>query len=147
MSEFVVDNEHLHVLIWAATITPDYHHVPLSWTYGNPSHRNHIHPDNLTEIGQMLLDANTDAVNYARDEHGAHTYTNRPPLHTTWTPIEILNALHAFEYQCTAHPDWPTSQAHAFCDALQQRLLDRIPDYHHGPWAIDDTSTPNTHHP
>jgi hypothetical protein len=40
------------------------------------------------------------------------------------------------------HPGWDASQAHAFCQALQQRSIHRLPGYTGGPWAITNTSAP-----
>jgi hypothetical protein len=55
---------------------------------------------------------------------------------------ELLNAVHCYEYQACEHPGWETSEAHAFCKALERRLISKLPGYNDGPWAISRTSIP-----
>lgn len=144
MSAFVVHPEHINVLIWAGL----HHlrsHAPLRWGFGNPSDIAELTLDNATAVGRILLEANTASVNHLYDElhdNVAARYTYRQPRHTGWSLPELLNALHCYEHQTCEHPGWNTSQAHAFCQALQQRLIHLLPGYTDGPWAITTTSAP-----
>jgi hypothetical protein len=54
----------------------------------------------------------------------------------------LLNALHCYQHQACAHPGWDSSGARAFCQAVQQRLIRRLPGYLDGPWAITTASIP-----
>lgn len=146
MSACTVHHEHIHVLLWAAARpVPDCGR--LHWYYGNPTRWNQMDgpatADTRDDIGQMLLDENAASVNYLynrTDCVGAYTY--RPPQHTDWSSPELLNALRGYQYQSCEHPGWAHSQAKAFCDALQQRLVYTLPGFAGGPWLITPSSAP-----
>jgi hypothetical protein len=80
MSAFIVDPEHINVLIWAGL-----QHVPgsapLRWRFGNPTDLAELTPATATHVGRMLLEENTASVNHLYNEHHAPnlTYTYRPP--------------------------------------------------------------------
>jgi|JI10StandDraft_1071094.scaffolds.fasta_scaffold18126_4 hypothetical protein len=147
MSADIVDQEHIHVLVWAASrrTPPD---GPLHWYYDNPTRSNHIDPSgaNRDEIGQMLTEENHSSINhhYTRQQQVPPTYRYRRPAHTEWSLPELLNAIRGYQYQTCEHPSWETSQAKAFCEALQQRLISMLPGYRNGPWLITADSIPET---
>ena len=146
MSAAIVDHEHIHVLIWAASkpIAPP--NWQLRWTWDNPTRINQIEPDvsNRDEIGQMLLNENAASVNhlYSMGDADAGDYHYQRPQHTEWSTAELLNALHAYTYQASEHPGWERSQAKAFCDELRNRLISTLPGYNSGPWTITRASVP-----
>jgi hypothetical protein len=147
MSAYIVDDEHIHVLIWAASkpIAPP--NWQMRWPYDNPTRVNQIEPDgsNRDEIGHMLLAENAASVNHLYRENTDVTgcpYQYRRPQHTSWNTAELLNALHAYTYQSCEHNGWETSQAKAFCDALRDRLISTLPGYNDGPWTITRLSVP-----
>lgn len=139
MSAFVVHPEHINVLIWAGLQDPRL--GALRWQTARLAEE--LQPENASEVGQMLLDANVAAVDsiYERTSH-ASTYQYRPPRQRGWTGVELLNALHCYRYQSDEHPDWEGSQAQAFVDALESRIVHRLPGYTSGPWAITPHSIP-----
>jgi len=142
MSAFVVHPEHIHVLLWAAS-RPVGHDGPLQWHFDNPTKVDHLTRDRLDGVGQMLLDANVASVNYRYGEDDESlAYVYRPPQHSTWTAPELLNAVHCYEYQACERPDWQASEAHAFCRALEHRLIQSLPGYDDGPWSITPTDVP-----
>ena len=57
-----------------------------------------------------------------------------------WSLPELLNAIRGYQYQTCEHPSWETSEAKAFCEALQQRLISMLPGYRNGPWLIPPTA-------
>lgn len=140
MSAFIVDPEHINVMIWAAAHKVNRHHGPLRWYYGNPTHAGQVSHDNVDQVGQMLLDENAASVNYRYTEDDVFVYEYRPPQHTNWSVVELLKAIDCYEYQACEHPDWAQSQAHAFCQALRLRLISALPGYDAASWRI----TPNT---
>lgn len=143
MSAFVVHPEHINVLIWAGLRRTGGLPYQLSWEHGNPTTTTTLDHDNRDAIGQMLIAENTASVNYRYNESNpAQDYSYRQPQHTTWSPAEILNALHSYEYQACEHPGWPTSQAHHFCRALERHIMRDLPGYNDGPWAISPTTAP-----
>ena len=143
MSAFIIHPEHINVLIWAGL-----HHLrcgaPLHWVFGNPTDLAELTPENPTSVGRMLLEENTASVNHLYNEHHAPNlpYTYRHPRHTSWSIPELLNALHCYQHQACEHPGWDSSGARAFCQAVQQRLIRRLPGYLDGPWAITTASIP-----
>ena len=140
MSAFIVHTEHIHTLV-AAGLDAD--RWPLRWYYDNPTRIGELTPATATEVGQMLLDANIGSVDYRYSERNPRIdYVYRRPRVTGWSIGELLNALHCYEYQACEAPDWKTSQAHEFCRALERALIQQIPGYSVGPWAIDETSSP-----
>ena len=145
MSVTIVSTEHLHVLVWAG-LQRQRPAGDLHWTYGNPSWRSTLTPERATLIGQMLLDENVASYNHAyahhNDPYTAAPYTYQRPIHQNWSTAELLNALHAYRYNACDRPEWATSEAAAFVDALQQRLISRIPGYTDGPWCIGPESRP-----
>ena len=86
MSAFIVDPEHINVLIWAGL-----QHVPgsapLRWRFGNTTDLAELTPATATHVGRMLLEENTASVNHLYNEHHAPnlTYTYRHPRHTSWS--------------------------------------------------------------
>jgi hypothetical protein len=146
MSAFIVHPEHINVLIWAGQ-----HHLRggarLRWVFGNPTDLAELTAENATSVGRMLLEENTASVNHLhRKHHDINTsYTYHQPRHTGWSLPELLNALHCYQHQAGEHPSWETGQAHAFCQALQHRLIHLLPGYADAPWAITDTSVPAAH--
>ena len=148
MSASTVHHEHIHVLLWVAA-QPVPQCGPLAWYYDNPIRWNRLDgpgaESSRAAVGQMLLDENAASVNYRYDiDDAAAVYVYRQPRHTDWSLPELLNALRGYEYQSCEHPGWDASQAKAFCDALQQRLVCMLPGYNDGPWLITPGSVPAT---
>lgn len=145
MSSFLVEHEHINVLLWAGLQQPRL--GALRWHFGNPRFEGELQPETANAVGQMLLDSNATGVNHLYDttdpvETFVETYTYRPPRHRSWSTPELLNALTCYEYQACEHPNWEGSQARAFVEALRHRLISRLPGYSTGPWAITPTSVP-----
>jgi hypothetical protein len=142
MSAFVVHPEHINVLLWAGLKDPRL--GALRWDHGHPTNSTDLQPESATSIGQMLLTENVKSVNHAdgADLSAPVAYTYRPPQERGWSNVELLNALHCYQYQACEHPQWNSSEAHAFCRALERRLIHRLPGYTDGPWAITRSSVP-----
>ena len=97
MSAVIVNHEHIHVLIWAASkpIAPP--NPTMCWSHDNPTRVNQVEPDgsNRDEIGQILLDENADSVNHLYATPQQVTTTTSGPntpsgasqnYSTRWTP-------------------------------------------------------------
>lgn len=50
--------------------------------------------------------------------------------------VGILKALACYEYQTCEHPEWPTSEAKAFCDVLRHYAINALPGYEDAEWEI-----------
>lgn len=55
-------------------------------------------------------------------------------------PVVVLKALSCYEYQSCEHPEWRSSEAWQFCNALRDAMVDKLPGYEKAPWGIDDRS-------
>ncbi len=107
MSAVIVNHEHIHVLIWAASkpIAPP--NPTMRWLYDNPTRVNQVEADgsNRDEIGQILLDENSDSVNHLYSHTAAAgDYNYQRPQHTEWS-IEPPRVWCTPVYWCAAS-DW-----------------------------------------
>lgn len=60
MRAFLLDPEHINVLVWAA------HHYScerFTWHYNTPTHTGLLTAGGFDKVGQMLVDANAETVN------------------------------------------------------------------------------------
>ncbi|BBX54651.1 hypothetical protein [Mycolicibacterium poriferae] len=139
MSAFIVDPEHIHVLLWAAS-RPTSPYGPLVWYYDNPSREGRLTDDAIDTVGQMLVDENAASVNYRYDEDDAYIYAYQRPRYTTWSGVEI-KALHCYEYQSCEHPAGAPAKP-TLLPRLERRLIGELPGYDDAPWAISSLDTP-----
>ena len=153
MSAYLVDPEHIHVLLHAAVYRwPG--QVDLAWpTTETPSAVNAVEDrhwaivrrltsSTMDVVGQLLVDANAASVNHRYEENNAYVYSWQRLRHTDWSPVELLSAIAGYEYQACEAPDWATSEAHEFCVRLRQVVIQRLPGWDAGPWTITRDSTP-----
>jgi len=133
MSAFIVSTAHINALVnagYRACVANS-----LSWYVG--AERRTLTSDNLDAVGAMLMQACVASVDYRYGE------TNQIPFyrHTFRLPrpaVAVLKLIDCYEYQSCERPDWPTSEAHAYCAALRERLIGQLPGYDAAPWAIGD---------
>lgn len=133
MSAFIVSTAHINALVnagYRACVANS-----LSWYVG--VERRTLTSDNLDAVGAMLMQACVASVDYRYGE------TNQIPFyrHTFRLPrpaVAVLKLIDCYEYQSCERPDWPTSEAHAYCAALRNRLIGQLPGYDAAPWAIGE---------
>ncbi len=159
MSAFVVSRHHIDALL-----TGGLHHTPrypgdgsspLFW-FDRPvaeydghewyeKHRRVLTRETVDAVGRMLWWENLRSVGYrypngelpAPDGMLAEldTYTfNR--LSGTPDPVVVLSAIACYEYQTCEHPGWHGSEAQAFCSALKERCIRRLPGWDDAPWEV-----------
>lgn len=148
MSAYMVHEEHINVMVWAAVelaspsdIGPVFHYAPASGA--NSVKVSRLERDSMNKAGQMLVDANAAsmAARYGEEDHG-YTYTYARPKRTDWQPVDVLSALSCFEYQACEVRDFDTTEAARFCDALRHGLIRRLPNMDATPWEIGPATTP-----
>jgi hypothetical protein len=54
----------------------------------------------------------------------------------SYSPVEILKAISCFAYQSCETDDWRETEAFAFCEALQEDCIGRLPGMSDAPWGI-----------
>jgi len=158
MSAFVVAGVHIDAMLTAALrLAPPHGVRPLrwfwpaidavsdsgSWTSDEllrqaPERRRELSDVNAGRVGAMLLAENRRSVDHRYDEQEweePYLFTELPGRPD---PVVVLKAIACYRYQSCEHPGWPSSEAAAFCDALQARAIDCLPGYATAPWEIDD---------
>ncbi|WP_143695209.1 hypothetical protein [Williamsia sp. 1135] len=151
MSAYLVDPEHIHVLVRAG--------LPgrlgmISWPTDDdaiPTPSNGLidvgqsrvralRPESASAVGQLLLDANAASVitRYREDETYIYDY-QRPGR--VFEPIEILKAIDGYDYQSCEAPDWATSEAFHYWYHLRITQIRRIAGYSDADtWEITPTT-------
>ncbi len=157
MSAFEVDKTHIDVLVSAAL--QRIHGGTLSWYHGDipetlpgealPSHENYLERlntthrevtrDNAGMWGALLVAENRRSVNHRYNEDEIEEPYEFTRYEGTFNPAKILAAISCYEYQSCEHPEWKTSEAKSFCEALQGRMIGQLPGYG-GVWEVTDAS-------
>lgn len=141
MSAWVVEQEHIRVLIWAGLKFRFFVDQELKWYHDKAWHS--LTESNASVIGKMLLKTNVDSVNFRYDEKSrTPTYKHRKPIHTSWSVGEIFKSIDCYTYQSCERDDWKDSEALAFCNALKDVLISKVPGYQDGPWGIGPDTVP-----
>lgn len=147
MSAYMVHEEHINVMVWAATNLaaprgsgPVFSYIPGPGAH--PEKISRLDRDSLTRAGQMLVDANAASIRARYDEEAAGIYTYTRPKRTDWTAVDVLSALSCYEYQACETGTFETSEAGRFCEALRRGLISRLPGMDAAPWGIGPDTTP-----
>src|SRR5262249_54372168 len=117
---------------------------PGSWTSDElqrlgRQRRRELTRQTVGRVGAMLLAENRRSVDHRYNEQEweqPYLFTELPGRPD---PVVVLKPVACYRYQSCEHPDWRTSDAAAFCDALQDRATRCLPGYATAPWEIDDT--------
>lgn len=167
MSAFIVDKSHIDALIavgWLGprerTISPgNGWHTLRWWSVANvrglsPAdlHLYRRELDHLTEdrTGAMLVAEVVASVRYRYPDSGDDLpgpithYWTEPYSYTqprsVPTAVEALKLLSCYEYQACEHPEWETSEARQFCEALRHACIAVLPGYDAAPWEWTEES-------
>ena len=104
--------------------------------------RRELTHETADRVGQMLMHENRLSVDYRYAEselEEIYTFGLWTQRAGTVNPVVILKAIAGYEYQSCEHPGWPESEAHAFCEALKDKMINALPGYEDGPgWEITD---------
>lgn len=123
MSAFVVSQEHIAALVVQER---DWY-----WYWNGEAHR-----DNRQQIGQMLWDENHRSVNYRYQEETPNRLYLHDRVEEPLSAVARLKLLNCYEYQTCEHPEWESSKAYAYCQALRDHLINELPGYDSAEWAI-----------
>lgn len=147
MSAYMVHEEHINVMIWAAVELASPRDTGPVFRYsdamGNTQQLSSLDTDSLTRAGQMLVDANAEsmAARYGEHDHG-YPYQYQRPKRTDWTAVDVLGAISCYEYQACETGRFEASEAGRFCEALRHGLIHRLPGMDAAPWEIGPASIP-----
>jgi len=59
--------------------------------------------------------------------------------------VQTLKAIACFDYQACETDDWQQSEAFAFCEALRDRAINKLPGYSEAKWGIDEPDPRPSH--
>jgi len=162
MSAFEVDKTHIDVMVSAALIRR--HGEALRWYYDKqeeiphtqagealPSRheaylaalaktRREVTRDNAGMWGALLVAENRRSVNWRYEEDEIEEPYEFTEYAGNFNPVAILSAIACYEYQACEHPEWKTSEAKAFCDALRMSMIHMLPGYGNAPWEVTDAA-------
>lgn len=135
MSAFVVSHAHINALVsWA-------NHFKRKTRLSSSTLADH--PEML---GQLLLDANIDSVNY-RYAHNKdaqcepETFTWQPSKARELSAVEALKALVCLDYQSCERPDWEEKQAAKIIAQLKSAAISELEGYEAATWCIEEEET------
>jgi hypothetical protein len=160
MSAYMVDKEHVIYMIQAAISRrlAEYDGGAIRWYHNGQSYElrctatayerasvaNMLWRENLRSINHRYPDTVENQKNapgkvsdaeegYAvrphdfQNIHGAHFHN--------FDPVQVIKAIHCYEYQSCEHPGWKDSQARAFVDALESKAVQALPGYEDAAWG------------
>lgn len=140
MSAFLCSDRHVHELVRAGLFGPSNYAGKLSWYWGNPSRRTELDSANADGVATMLRDENVRSLTarYPDDEH--ECAIGSVPLFRPFalSPVQVLKAIHCYEYQTCETDDWDTTEAHAFCRALERRTMAALRGYDAAEWSLSE---------
>jgi hypothetical protein len=148
MSAYVVCKAHIDALITAGLMLPN--HGPLRWFHPDYqpgwSHeeyeraKHELRWDNADEVGQMLVDECVRSVSYRYPQDDPQkgelpgpidAYYLHPYTFARWNrhleAVVVLKAVACYRYQSCEHPEWESSEAYQFCEALEQAAIWALP--------------------
>ena len=147
MSAFEVDKTHIDVMVSAALqrIHGDrlywYHSLDAETVPGEalPSQsdyldrlkkaRREVTPENAGMWGALLVAENRRSVNHRYNEDEIEEPYEFTEYTGNFDAVKMLAAIGCYEYQACEHPEWKTSEARAFCEALRDRMIHALPGY------------------
>ena len=144
MSAFIVNKSHINAMLLAALFNK---YESLTWYH--KGERRQLTQDNIEATGQMLLDENIKSVSYRYSDSPVTDLPGKIDadylipfkfkyLEHIPSPLETIKITECYEYQSCEHPDWETSEARAFCQALIDIKITALPGYDKAPSEWDD---------
>lgn len=142
VSAFPLPEEHIHVLLNAGLRADT--NGPLRWAVpGTLEIVGELTYETADQVGQMLVNQNYRSVNVHAGPLDAPAYAYQSPRHVHWSDTEILMAVHCYVYQACDTADWRDTEACAFCEALEGRIIRNLPGYEAAQtWPITADSVP-----
>jgi len=128
MSAFICSDKHINTIVtWGSQYKVSaYHGVP---------GRTHEINGSEQEVAKELLAENTKSVNYRYNESDP-IEPIKYKLENPVSAIEAYKLCQSLSYQSCEHPEWETSLAHAYIEAIQDEAIRRVPGYEFAKWSI-----------
>ena len=130
MSAYIVGNNHISAMLQVTE--PLYPGDSASYWYDDDRHYIAVHDE---DVGQILVDENFRSVNHRYGESDPPDTFIYSPLRR-YTMVEILKAIHCYEYQCCETEDWEETEAFAITQALKYWAICMLPGHDALQWNI-----------
>ena len=151
MSAFLVSENHIHYLVNAAMSRRITRNYSLHWCgehtsedasprYGFES--GSYDPDSAQRLGAVLWLENHKSVTYRYSDSKTVKEQPAPDYHYKrkidgFDPVQVLKAIDCYEYQASEHPEYKTSEARNFCQALRKAAISSLAGYDEAAWGIE----------
>ncbi len=134
--------------------------IPVSWTvnddegspedfqrgepWGPTAVENHkrrareLNRETVGRVGAMLAVENRRSMDHRYDETELEDLYEFTSYKGNIDPVAVLKAIQCYEYQSCEHPEWETSEAHEFCQALRSAAIDKLPGYSEAQWEVTE---------
>jgi hypothetical protein len=96
--------------------------------------------ESASRVGQILVSQNLASVNarYSEEETVSQYVYKRSLRPWGDYPVEILKAIHGYEYQACETRDFPETEAYRICRAIEKAMIGRLPGYSESEaWSIN----------
>lgn len=139
MSCYIVNKEHIDLLVWAGAALTDAHSATTLYV-GDRSY--HAIGDRQ-EIGQLLWDANRKSVSERYDEPMTRKeYKYKTPARG-FGAAEVLLAIRGYLYQTSEHPDLEDTVAFKYLMRLQTDMIHALPEMAEADtWSVSSRTVP-----
>jgi len=96
--------------------------------------------ESASRVGQILVSQNLASVNarYSEQETVSQYVYQRSLKNWGDYPVDVLNAIHGYEYQACETRDFPETEAYRICRAIEKAMIQRLPGYSESEaWSIN----------
>jgi hypothetical protein len=134
MSAYIVHTDQIDLIVTAAVTGVPHDRDLAVWNHRTSSRHSWSLVD-ADELGQLLIAANVESVNYRYNESTpvpAYKFRQVSSLNSmlaTWG--DVLRAIDCFEYQACEVPDYHLSLAHIAIDGIRRKVVDRMVSFHY----------------
>ncbi len=131
MSAFICNQYHINVMLSGLPERTQKHIFLNEKTYEFSK------VEDMQELGQILVNENYRSVNHRyNEENTPEIFVFQRNLKRYFKPVEVLKAVHCYQYQSCETDDWENSIAADLCDAITSRVSSRLPGYEDAAWEI-----------
>lgn len=150
MSAYIVSENHIIYLVAAALSRRinQGSHGKFTWWNKEPKEISHYDRESAAAFASELWQENVKSVNhrYPKDQADLSLFTITPnkldDMLSAWDfePVQVLKAISCLAYQSCEHPEWETSNAHAFLEGLKNAAIASLIGYSDAAWGSPKTS-------
>jgi hypothetical protein len=147
MSAFLVTRTHIDLLVFAWSKASGGRREAIQ--FWDPATERRIEIETDSDLGRMLWRENMLSLAARYDDPidqptlDAYSYTYRGSFLQT-SVVTMLKAIACYEYQACEHEGWNTSKSKAYCEALRDGLISKLPGYSDAPWGVEDNAKDST---